>query len=78
MPVTDLLQSPQTAVSLLSSACMRVFQADRSEDRSIARTLDYFAYGLQIHERAFAIARAIKKTIGDQEAGDLASEAISE
>ena len=40
-------------------------------ERAIARTLGYFAYGLQIHERGSAIASAIKNAIGGQEAGDL-------
>lgn len=71
IPVSDLLQDPQRAASLLSTACMRVFEDSQSEMRSVARTLDYFAYGLQVRDRAPAIAGAIKKAIGNRQAGDL-------
>jgi len=71
VPVADLMQNPQRAASLLSTACMRAFEASGSDLRSTARTLDYFAYGAQVNERARTIGRAIVKAVGDQEAGDL-------
>jgi hypothetical protein len=68
--VSKLLDSPQLASSLLSSACMRVFQGEK-DLRSTARNLDYFAYGLQLQELGPRIGTAIMKLIGDCEPGEL-------
>jgi hypothetical protein len=70
-PISELIQNPQKAASLLSSACMRVFESGKSDMRSLARTLDYFAYGPQVSARASGIAAAIEKAVGNREAGDL-------
>jgi hypothetical protein len=67
---SKLLDSPQLASSLLSAACMRVFQGDK-DLRSTARNLDYLAYGLQLRELGPRIGKATMKLIGDGEAGDL-------
>jgi hypothetical protein len=75
--VTELMESPQRAASLLSTACMRVFEG-RAEMRSTARGLDYFAYGLQVRGRASGISRAIMKSVGDQEPGDLGGTSAEE
>jgi Putative DNA-binding domain len=68
--VSKLLDCPQLASSLVSAACMRVFQGDK-DLRSTARNLDYFAYGPQLRELGPRIGKAITKMIGDREAGDL-------
>jgi hypothetical protein len=75
--VAELMESPQKAASLLSTVCMRVFEG-RAEMRSTARSLDYFAYGLQVHDRASGISRAIVKAVGDQEPGDLGGASTEE
>ena len=64
-----LLDSPQLASSLLSTACMRVFQGD-ADMRSAARNLDYFAYGPQVSDSAAEISKSIMKLVGDREVGD--------
>jgi hypothetical protein len=72
--VSKLLDNPGLASSLLSTACMEVFQGDASL-RSTARNLDYLAYGLLVRDRAKDIGDAIIELIGDQEAGDLGESA---
>ena len=66
-----LLGNPQLAASLLSKACMRVFQG-QPDMRSVARNLDYFAYGMDLRDRATKIKKAVMDLIGNQEAGDFA------
>jgi hypothetical protein len=66
----ELIHDPRLASSLLSKACMRVFEGE-SDMRHSARNLDYLAYGHQLSERASVIAKAIIKAVGDQEAGEL-------
>jgi hypothetical protein len=73
---SKLLDNPQLASSLLSAACMRVFQGDK-ELRSTARGLDYFAYGPQLLESGRRIGAATMKLIGDREAGDLLDAAVN-
>ncbi|HTA21929.1 MAG TPA: ATP-binding protein [Terriglobales bacterium] len=74
---SKLLDNPQLASSLLSAACMRVFQGDK-ELRGTARGLDYFAYGPQLLELGRRIGTATIKLIGDREAGDLRDIAVNE
>jgi hypothetical protein len=64
-----LLDSPQLASSLLSTACMRVFQGD-ADMRSTARNPDYFAYGPRVSDSATEISKSIMKLVGDREVGD--------
>ncbi len=68
----DLVKNPQLAASLLSKACICVFEGDKSM-KAVARNLDYFAYGLEMRNRAPSIRRAITKTIGDRRPGELAA-----
>lgn len=74
---SQLLENPQLASSLVSAACMGVFQGDK-DLRSTARDLDYFAYGLQLREFGPRIGKAIIKLIGDREAGDIRETAADE
>jgi hypothetical protein len=74
----ELMENPQKTMALLSTACMRVFEGGDSSVRSTVKSLDYLAYGLQIHERAAPIAGAIMEAIGNQEAADLAAETAEE
>jgi hypothetical protein len=76
--VDDLIENPQEAESLLSTACMRVFENNDSEVRATARYLDLFAYGPQVQNRKAVIGRGIRKAIGDQEAGDPVGTATEE
>jgi hypothetical protein len=75
--VSKLLDSPQLASSLVSAACIRVFQGEK-DMRSMARDLDYFAYGPRLLELGPQIGRATMKVIGDREAGDLGEAAPEE
>jgi len=70
IPVKELLEKPEGAATFLSGTCMKVFQG-RSDLRSTARILDYFAYGLQIRERSTSLTRAIIREIGQQQSGEL-------
>lgn len=67
--VRDLLGKPTQAATLLSKACICVFEGENSA-RTLARNLDYLAYGAEIRRHAPQIVRKIVKAIGDQEAGD--------
>jgi Schlafen, AlbA_2 len=69
----ELLNDPQCAATLLSKACIQVFEGAEGEARSAARNLDYFAYGLQLRDRAPAITKAIMSAVGTQKAGDFAA-----
>jgi hypothetical protein len=75
--VQELMEKPERAASLTSKACMKVFEGD-SAMRSIARDLDYFAYGPSLVERTRELTRAIRKAIGDQEAGDVVESNVCE
>ena len=72
--VSKLLQNSALASSLVSAACMRVFQGDK-DLRSTARALDYFAYGLELLKLAPRITDAVIRLIGEREAGDIGEEA---
>jgi len=75
--VQELLEKPERAATLLSKACMKVFEGE-SGMRTVARNLDYFAYGPNLIERTRHLTRAIKKAIGDQEAGDVMESTVGE
>jgi len=66
--VKDILEKPDQAASLVSKACMRVFQGNK-DYRAVARNLDYLAYGPEVQRRGPLIAKAVIKTVGDREAG---------
>ena len=68
--VKELLDKPDVAASLISKACMMVFQGD-NECKTIARTLDYLAYGPELIKRAPQIASRVIRVVGDQDVGDL-------
>jgi hypothetical protein len=65
-----LLDNPTLACSLLSRSCMRVFNGDSSM-RTVARNLDYLAYGAEIRTRASSIAKATYMEIGNRAPGDM-------
>jgi hypothetical protein len=68
--VKELLDKPDKTVSLLSNVCMKIFDGNSSM-RSVARDLDFFAYGLDIQKRSYHLSNAIIKEIGDQESEDV-------
>lgn len=68
--VKDFLDKPDQAASIVSKACMRVFQGD-NEYKSVARNLDFLAYGRDLQLRAPQIVKALLKTIGERTAGDV-------
>jgi hypothetical protein len=68
--VADLLNDPRRAATLLSETCMKVFRGE-SELRSIARALDYIAYGSEIRKRGPEITDAVLALLGDSKAGDI-------
>jgi hypothetical protein len=65
----DLLERPDLAENLLSSACTGVFDGNLNL-RSTARKLDYIAHGAGIIERAGEFAGAAIESIGSQPPGD--------
>ena len=68
----DLLESPAKASALMSRVCMMIFEGKMmGEGRSVARNLDYLAYGSIIRERGEAISEAIIRTLGDEQVGEL-------
>jgi hypothetical protein len=70
--VAELLDSPPAAAALLSRACMMVFEDKMATDcRSVARNLDYLAYGSIVRERAEAISAAIVNRVGSEQVGEL-------
>ena len=70
MSTKALLERTEHASTLLSTACMQVFDgATHADLRSTARTLDYLAYGDQIMKRAPALSKEIIGVIGNQPPG---------
>lgn len=63
--VRDLIASPEQAAALLSKVCVNIFQGN-SDQMSLARSLDYIAYGPAIKVRGAAIAKGVSKEIGDR------------
>lgn len=71
--VSELLDDPSRASTLLSSVCMEIFQGNTSgESRTMARNLDYLAYGPAIRSRAATLSGMIISLIGGQQVGELA------
>jgi Putative DNA-binding domain len=71
--VSELLDDPSRASTLLSKVCMGIFEGNTSgESRTTARNLDYLAYGPEIRNRATTLSNTIINTIGDQQVGELA------
>jgi hypothetical protein len=68
--VKELVNKPKQAADFLSEICIKIFEGE-SKLKSTARSLDYFAYGIEIEKKSQQITRAIIKTIGDREADDL-------
>jgi hypothetical protein len=70
---SDLLDDPSRASALLSKVCMGIFEGNSSgESRTMARNLDYLAYGPEIRNRAVTLSATIISTVGDQQVGELA------
>ena len=76
LSVSDLLKSEDSTSALLSKICMRVFEG-HGEERSLAKQLDYIAYGRLIQQRSRKLADAIISTVGDREPEELADAATS-
>ena len=74
--VSELLKNEDAASALLSRTCVRVFEGHR-EQRSMARDLDYIAYGRSVRERSLGLAKAIISAIGDAGPGDSANAATA-
>lgn len=69
--VEELLKNPPKAESLLTGACMDIFENNDPKLRSAARYLDLLAYAPHIRRRADEISRAFWRLVGHREAGDL-------
>ena len=67
--ISDLLDNPSLAVDSLTETCLKIYRG-HLELKSLARELDYIAYGAEIIPRGDGIAKAIYKQIGDQQAGE--------
>ena len=72
----ELLNQPELASTLLSQACIKVFDG-ASEYRTIARQLDILVYGLSLQNRT-ELAHFLRKNIGDRLPGDVATNDIPE
>jgi hypothetical protein len=68
--VTELLDDPSRAAALVSVASMVAFEHESAESRSIARNLDYLAYGAEIRKRARGISEAIMQAVGTEQVGE--------
>ena len=68
--VAELIEAPERAASMLSKACMIVF-AGTTSGRTIARKLDYLAYGSQVRARSGEIVKSVSRVVGNREAGDV-------
>ena len=75
IPIKELLSEPTKAAGYLSQSCMRVFEG-RSEHRSIARQLDYLAYGKEIESRSNEVTPAILDLIQSHEAGEVSENEV--
>jgi hypothetical protein len=70
--VADLLDNPPQAAALLSRVCMMIFEGKlTTAGRSVARNLDYLAYGPIVRERGKTISAAIVSKVGDEQIGEL-------
>ena len=67
--VKELVEKPEISASMLSEACMEVFEGN-AKVRSAARNLDFIAYGHAVQGQATQLAKAILSEIGEKEAGD--------
>lgn len=67
--VSRLLDDPEKAEKVLSSACIAVFRGN-TKVRSVARELDFLAHGLDLMLRHKTVAEAVKGAIGDKAPGD--------
>ena len=70
VPVAELIEAPDRAASMLSEVCMRVFQGTSSK-RTIARVLDYLAYGSQVRARSGEIVKSVLGFVKNRTAGDV-------
>ncbi len=77
--ISELLNDPSRAASLESMVCMVAFEkTGEAETRSVARNLDYLAYGSEIRKRAAGISDSIKQAVGDEEVGEYKDALTSE
>jgi hypothetical protein len=70
LTIQDLMDKPDQATTLVSRACMQVFKGN-NDYKSVARNLDFLAYGQDIQKRAPRITKTIIKLIGEQVAGEI-------
>jgi hypothetical protein len=66
----DLLDKPELAANLVSIACMKVFEGD-DNSRSLARNLDYLAYGPELQRHGSSITKDVMKLVGTRQAGEV-------
>lgn len=74
---SDLLKDPASAKNHLSRACSAVFEGE-NEQRTVARGLDYLAYGLDFAKRGKLISEAVINEVGRRLPGDSTSTSIEE
>jgi hypothetical protein len=71
--VSELLDEPSRASVLLSKVCMGIFEGNSSrESRTMARNLDYLAYGPEIRNRAISLSNTVISVVGSEQVGELA------
>jgi hypothetical protein len=66
----DLIDKPEQAAYVVSNACMKIFEGD-DKHRSLARNLDYLAYGPELQRHGSSIAKDVMRIVGKRQAGDV-------
>jgi len=74
LTVAELKKDPDLIARLISISCSKLVTKHSGELRSLARDLDYLAYGDELNKRGSEIGDAIASCIGDQEVGDVAAD----
>jgi len=77
VPVRQILDVPERAASVVSAACIKVFEGV-DECRQVARDADYLAYGAAMQRRAEEITGYVIKVIGERKPGDVTATAEAE
>jgi hypothetical protein len=77
IPVRQILDTPERAATVVSAACMKVFEGV-DDCRQLARNVDYLAYGDALQRRAKEITESVIKTIGERKPGDVMAPAEAE
>ncbi|MCI0590592.1 MAG: hypothetical protein L0Y67_03165 [Gammaproteobacteria bacterium] len=73
----DLLDKSEQASAVVSRACMKVFEG-QDKYRSVARNLDFFAYGAELQRLGSSITKDVIRLVGARKPGDVVETSKSE